>query len=184
MGDWYLGEIRLFPYTSQKAPDGWLLCNGQTLTIAQNQALYSLLGTHFGGNGSTTFMLPDLRGRAIAGQRYSDPLFDPVGLKGGSDTVQLNLAQIPAHNHTLSGTSTTATTPAPTSGYFAEPVPPPATTIPGEVYAPPPATGAQMTSLYSGAVTIGGGGIPHENRQPFLVMTYCIANSGIYPPRN
>lgn len=183
MGDYFIGEIRLFPY--QKIPQGWLQCIGQVLNIQQNAALFALLGNHFGGDGKTTFALPDLRGRAIVG--LGNPQYaEMLGKSAGSDAVQLTTSQMPLHSHPVNATSAPATATLPTGGYFAAPQsqPPIINPPPGDIYTAPSATALNLVSLYPGAVATTGGGQAHENRQPFLVLTYCIAIEGIFPPRD
>ena len=156
------------------APVGWLACQGQILSIAQNTALFSLLGTTYGGNGQNTFALPDLRGRTGIGRSASYAL----GSQTGTETVTLATNQLPPHTHTLSATvpvSTAAgTTGSPAGAYFASV---------GSQYGDS-ADGANMAaSVLSGDSDSAGGGQPHENRMPFLVMNYFIATSGIFPQR-
>jgi len=148
-------------------PKGWTLCAGQLLPIGQNQALFALLGTTYGGNGQTTFGLPDLRGRAALGfgqgpglQNYSQ------GGAVGSENVTLNIGEIPVHPHSFLGSAT-----APTLGS-------PAGAVLGKfgMYA---SDGADSMP----AIGTAGGSQPHENRQPFLAVNWCIALQGVFPPR-
>jgi microcystin-dependent protein len=171
MSEPFLGEIRLLPFTF--APAGWALCNGQLLPIAQNTALFSLLGTTYGGNGSTTFALPNLQGAAPMGFGQG-PGLSPhdLGETGGSNTVTLLASEMPAHNHALgvssaAGTSTTATQVPP---FAAIGVPP--TNAFGPTYNMAPMGG------------LVGSGLPHENRQPYLALNFCIAMQGIFPARS
>ncbi len=187
MSDYFIGEIRLFPY--QNIPHGWVACNGQSLVIQQNTALYSLLGIQFGGNG-TNFNLPNLNGRAIAGMNGSALGMPPtVGNTAGAETVTLSVAQMPAHTHTVVAANQQALTANasanPANSYFA------ITSIPSQVPAPQPAPPAlygpaasPMTTLSTSIVGNAGGSGGHENRQPFLALSYCIATNGIYPARN
>ncbi|MFV3131419.1 phage tail protein [Niveispirillum sp. KHB5.9] len=188
MSDFFIGEIRLFPF--QTVPNGWTLCNGQALQIQQNAALYSLIGIQFGGDGKTTFNLPNLNGRAIAGLNGT-ALGMPaqVGNTAGAETVTLTVAQIPAHTHTVAAANqqapTTNQAANPTNSFFA------ATSIPTQVPNPPTAPPAMygpavapMTALNTTIVGNAGGSGGHENRQPFLALSYCIATSGLYPARN
>ncbi|KPF81966.1 hypothetical protein IP70_22510 [alpha proteobacterium AAP38] len=188
VSDFFIGEIRLFPF--QTIPQGWAPCNGQSLAIQQNAALYSLIGIQFGGDGKTNFNLPNLNGRAIAGM-YGAALGMPnsVGNTAGAETVTLTVAQIPAHTHMVAaanqqaGTANTASNP--TNGYFAGSSI--TTQVPAPQPAPPalygPAT-APLTTLNTAIVGNAGGSGAHENRQPFLALSYCIATSGLYPARN
>ena len=168
MSDPFIGQIALFPYNF--APRGWAFCNGQLLSIAQNTALFSLLGTTFGGNGQTTFALPDLRGRAAMSSGQAPGLAPYVlGEQGGTETVTLSTAQVPAHTHTVMASQNDATASSPTN------------TVPagGGAYGT-----ALNTSMNPNMVQPVGGSQPHENRPPYLVLNYCIALEGIYPSRN
>lgn len=176
--DGYLGEIRLFAFF--KAPDNWLLCQGQALPINQYQALYSLLGTAYGGDGKTTFALPDLRGRTPISIDNGVSL----GASGGTDTVTLQASQIPAHIHYLLAMTGAGTMGVPTGLYPAQVTKPSggSSTIPD---APPfygPAN--DLAPLTPVSVSSTGGSVAHENRQPFLAINYCICVAGLYPPRN
>ena len=167
----FLGEIRLFPYNF--APRGWAFCQGQLLSIAQNTALFSLLGTTYGGNGQTTFALPDLRGRVPLSSGQGPGLsFYTLGEQGGVENVTLIQQQMPAHNHPLQVNNSGSATGRPSGGY------------PGQTstntYAPSP----DGTTFAAQAVSNSGGGQPHENRQPYLALNYCIALEGIFPSRN
>ena len=169
--DPFLGEIRAFSFG--QVPKGWAACAGQMMSISQNQALFSLLGTYYGGDGVTTFALPDLRGRAPvgSGQGTSGTTL-PIGATLGSETVALTAAQIPSHTHAVLGITAAATTNVPTGAALAQ-------TTDAE-YAPP--GGASMNAA---AVSTGGGsGVGHNNMQPSLAVSWCIATSGIFPSRN
>jgi microcystin-dependent protein len=175
--DFYLGEIRLmgFPF----APKGWLYCQGQLLPVLQNQALFSLLGTTYGGDGKNTFALPDLRGRAIVGVGQGAGL-SPVawGQQGGQEMVTLTPGQLPSHSHTFSGTIKTAVVAdlkAPNGG-----VPAKGTALQFSLSTP---TAPMNASMLGGNLGSAGGGQPHDNRQPTLVLNYAIATTGIYPSR-
>ena len=181
MAEPFLGEIEAFPFNF--APKGWAFCAGQLLPINQNQALFALLGTTFGGNGTTTFALPDLRGR-IANAFGQGPGLGNynLGQTGGEETHTLTLAQMPAggHSHTV-----TARHNGQTGGAN---VPSDAVTL-GSGYASE--TGSPVVNIYGPApptVPMGSlapvGGQPHENRMPFLGLNYCIALQGIFPSRN
>lgn len=173
-----LGEIRLLPFNF--APRGWALCQGQTLSIAQNSALFALLGTQYGGDGRTTFGLPDLRGRAALGMGQGQGLsLYPLGTMTGTESVTLFTANLPAHTHPLSGAtvpvSTAAgTTNSPAGGYFA-----PAA---GQ-YGDSGGGGNMAAGLLNGTSGSTGDGGAHENRMPFLVLNYCIALQGVFPQR-
>ena len=188
MSDFFLGEIRLFPY--QKVPAGWVPCNGQELQVQSNAALFALLGPNFGGDGRTTFKLPNLNGRTIVGDNGTALGMPPgLGNTAGLEMVPLTVAQMPVHNHTLKiaaqQASNTNAAANPTNSYFAGtsipisvPNPPAA---PPALYSPPNNT---LTALSPSVITLTGDGQPHENRQPFLALSYCIATQGIFPPRN
>lgn len=165
----YLGEIRLFSWNWP--PRQWAICDGSLLSIAQYSALFSLLGTMYGGNGVQNFALPDLRGRTPIhrSSTYSQGEID------GSETVTLTIATMPAHQHTFYGTSATANQKGPTSAVLT------ADSVAGDnFYAPD--TNPQAISPSS--IGPAGGNQPHMNMQPYLVMNYCIALAGIYPSRN
>lgn len=170
MADPFLAEIRVFPYNF--APVGWQPCEGQLLPISQNTALFSLLGTTYGGDGRSTFALPDLRGRFPMGAGQGPGLSDrDIGEQVGSETVSLTTAQMPQHNHGLRATST-ANTSNPSGAALAN------VATNGAAYRTPGVLAASGSGLAS-----VGGNQPHENRQPALALTFCIAMQGIYPPR-
>ncbi|HEX7339124.1 MAG TPA: tail fiber protein [Rhodanobacteraceae bacterium] len=172
MSDPFIGEIQLFGFDF--APQGWAFCQGQLLPISQNTTLFSLLGTQFGGNGTTTFALPDFHGRAACAQGQG-PGLSPraVGDTFGTTQVTLDEAQMPAHMHAANvyNEHQTAT--------------PHGTPVSGDALVAPTHTTAftdsANTSFASGAVGPSGGSQPHTNLQPFLALNFCIALSGIYP---
>lgn len=168
MAEPFIGEIRLMSFNFP--PRGWAQCNGQLLPINQNQALFALLGTTYGGNGTTTFALPDLRGRVPIHESQSHVL----GQFGGSESVTLSAAQT-AHTHALQASSAPGTLTSPTGNF------PAASSARLVSYA----TSAN-TPLNTGSVSTvsGGGGQPHNNGQPSLVIGFCIALQGIFPSRN
>jgi len=169
MAEAFIGEIR--PFGFNFAPRGWAICQGQLLAISQNTALFSLLGTNFGGNGQTTFGLPDLQGRTPVGEGQAPGLSDrTLGERGGQDTVTLTAAEMPAHAHGLMGSSAPGSTVDPTGQYPATP------SRPGY------AASAQVT-MSAESVRPTGGGQPHNNVMPTLIVNYCIALQGIYPSR-
>jgi microcystin-dependent protein len=171
--DPFIGEIKLVPYNF--APRGWAFCQGQLLPIAQNTALFSLLGTMYGGNGTTTFALPDLQGRAVIGEGQGPGLQDySQGEEGGAETITIDQNTMAAHNHPyqVSGSPATLTTSG--GNHNAQ-----ATGTVGNIYGTTP--GGTMPA---NAVSVVGNGQPHENRQPFLVLNYVIALQGIFPARN
>lgn len=165
MAEPFLSEIRIMSFSF--APRGWALCNGQLLPINQNQALFALLGTTFGGNGQTNFALPDLQGRTPihVGSGHT------LGERGGEQAHTLSLAEFPAHSHALQASSANGGTPIPTNAVLA---------AANNAYAP----AANLVALQAGAVTNVGGSQAHLNMQPFLVLTFCIALQGIFPSPN
>lgn len=162
----YLGTIK--PFSFNFAPKGWALCNGQLLAINQNQALFSLLGTTYGGNGINTFALPNLQG--CFPLSFSSNY--PMGATGGESTHTLITNEMPSHAHTPAGSTNAADQSSPVNNY------PAAAT--GAYFSSTPDT---PVSLLNGSSTTGSGQ-GHENRPPYLAMTYCIALSGIFPSRN
>lgn len=166
----YIGEIRLFSWGF--APKNWAFCDGRLLGIQQNQALFSLLGTMYGGDGVSTFALPDLRGRAPI-DRSSE---EPQGLKDGTEQVSLSIASLPAHNHMLLGTSATGTFPGPSGHAFASD-----TSATVDFYA---ADSNPLLAIAPSTIAGAGSNLPHQNMQPYLVLNCCIALSGVFPSRN
>lgn len=171
MAEPYLGEIKLFPFPF--APKGWALCQGQILPIAQNQALFSLLGVTYGGNGTTTFGLPDLRGRVPMHSGNSQAV--PLGQMAGVENVTLTQANLPTHTHTISATDMAGTTLLFTDGVVAS-----SNQSAINLYGP----AEDMLTLSPANIANSGGSQPHANSQPSLVMNFCIATSGLYPSRN
>ena len=166
MAEPFLSEIRIMSFNF--APKGWALCNGQLLPINQNQALFSLLGTTFGGDGRVNFGLPDLRAKAPihVGNGHT------LGERGGEDAHTLTLAEMPQHIHFVAASSAA-------SGGNNSPV---GRFLGGEAdaYAAP----SNLTALRAGTITNAGGGQPHNNDQPYLVLSFCIALQGIFPSPN
>lgn len=171
----YIGQISMFGFNY--APQGWAKCNGQLLQIAQNQALYSLLGTHYGGDGRTTFALPDLQGRLPmhqgqgAGRRPRT-----IGQSGGQEQVTLTTQQLPAHNHSVeadnsSGRTGGANSTDPSGHVLANPS--------NEIYS----DRAPNSQMNAQAIGNTGGSQGHDNVPPFQVINFCIALQGVYPPR-
>ncbi|MQY09985.1 hypothetical protein SRB5_00890 [Streptomyces sp. RB5] len=166
--DPFLGEIRMAGFNF--APVGWALCNGQLLSINQNTALFSLLGTTYGGNGTTDFALPDLRGRVPMHPGQGPGLSShDLGEAGGTETVTLTTGELPPHTHALTGVNSRQDT----------------NRVPGAA----PANGgyysteAPTAAMHPGAVQPTGGGQPHPNVQPYLCVNFIIALSGIFPSR-
>jgi microcystin-dependent protein len=185
--DVFVGEILLFPFNFP--PRGFAFCQGQLLAISQNTALFSLLGTTYGGDGKTNFALPDLRGRVPIDYGQGPGLSDyGIGGTGGVETVALSLSQLPAHAHTLTNTLTATARGTSAAGNQRSPA--------GAIFA---ADASGVTAVYSnaapdangGAVVLAGSataansgsGLPHENRQPYLTLNYCIALQGVFPSR-
>jgi microcystin-dependent protein len=162
----FLSEIKLVSFNFP--PKGWALCNGQLLPINQNQALFALLGTTYGGNGQTNFALPNLRGRVPIHMSAAHSL----GEAAGSTSVTVNIQQLPTHTHLLQGSGTAGDTPSPTSTVLAQ--------SPTLIYGPPSA----LTTLNPINVTSVGGSQPHNNMMPYLVLNFIIALQGIFPSRN
>jgi microcystin-dependent protein len=172
MAEPFLGQIIIVGFNF--APRGWALCNGQILSIAQNTALFSLLGTTYGGNGQTTFALPNLQGRVAlhAGQGAGLSERD-LGEVGGEESVTLNQSQMPVHTHTLGASGAAATTDSPANAVLAR-------SVRATVYGPTPVT----STLAPQSIAPAGGSQPHDNMPPYLVLNYCIALEGIFPSRN
>lgn len=166
MSEPFIGEVKLISWNFP--PKGWAFCNGQLLPINQNQALFSILGTTYGGNGQTTFALPDLRGRTGIHQGAG---FN-IGQNGGEEFHTLILNEMPAHTHLVNASTTQGDQ----------------TTVQGHVLAQevgkPYGSVAALTTLHPTTITVNGGSQPHENRQPFLVINFIIALQGIFPSQN
>lgn len=172
MADPFVAEIRVFPFNFP--PKGWALCNGQLVPIRQNTALFSLLGTVYGGDGKSTFALPDLQGSAAMhpGQGQGLSLRD-LGQVSGSETITLLTSEIPIHTHSLQATAVTADQPAPTGNLTG-------TVSNDNLYAPASSPSSQMAFQ---TLSPAGGGLPHSNLQPYLTLNFCIAMQGIFPQR-
>jgi microcystin-dependent protein len=173
MADPFVAEIRIFPFNF--APRGWAFCNGQLLPISQNTALFSLLGTTYGGNGSSNFALPDLQGRAPM-HPGQGPGLSPhdLGETSGSETVTLLESEIPSHNHSLMAQSVPLGGSANPAGNTLNRV------ASGNLYAN---SSANPVSLAPQALAPAGGNQPHNNMMPYLTANFCIALQGVFPPR-
>lgn len=179
MSEPFVGQITLFPYDFP--PQNWADCQGQLLPISQFTALFSLLGTQFGGNGTANFALPDLRGRGAVGQgTLAGGAAYTMGAQGGAETVTLTTATMPAHSHSLNATTTQGTTNAPAGGVLATLASgTPRDRDVGNIYD----AAAPNTALVPASVPLAGSGQPHNNIQPSLVLRYCIALNGVFPSR-
>lgn len=175
MADCYFGEIRLFAGVQSAPPAGWMFCEGQSISVSENEALFFLIGTTYGGDGVNNFKLPDLRGRAPIHVGQGTGLTNRVlGQAGGAETVTVGIAEIPAHNHTFNVSSGGATTPLPNGLVLANP-------SPREFYTTVPTAGSLDQVLKNDTVTMSGGSQPHENRMPSIALRYIIAINGLYP---
>lgn len=175
MAEPFLGEIKMFG--GNFAPRGYAFCNGQLLAIAQNTALFSILGTTYGGNGQTTFGLPDLRGRAPLHQGQGPGLSNyTLGEMAGDPTVTLISNEMPAHTHTPGCQTGAGNVGSPIGAVWAQ----------GVGRSPPPlySSTAPNTSMSANAIGLTGGNQPHNNAQPSLAVTFIIATQGIFPARN
>ena len=172
MADPFVAEIRIFPFNF--APKGWAWCDGQLMPLSQNTALFSLLGTTYGGDGKSNFALPDMQGNAPMhpGQGPGLSLHD-LGETGGTETVTLLESEIPTHSHALNASKADAVERVPTGQM-------PAKGVGGIVqYATPGA----LTQLAPNALTPAGGDQPHNNMMPYLTLNFNIALQGVFPPR-
>jgi microcystin-dependent protein len=165
MADPFLGEIRMFAF--DYLTPGWAMCNGQVLSISQNQALFSLLGTTYGGNGQTTFGIPDLRGRVPIhfGSLHA------LGEVSGQEAHTLTIAELPAHTHFAQASTTDAETNVPSNSAYLGAV--------NNTYAP----ASNLVAMGPTELSFTGGSQPHPNMQPYLVVSFCIALQGIFPSR-
>jgi microcystin-dependent protein len=185
MGTPYMSEIRIMSFNF--APQGWAMCNGQILPINQNQALFSLLGTTYGGNGSTNFALPDLRGR-VPMHMDNNPGGHTQGEKAGEQAHTVTISELPTHTHVMQAKNVKADA-------NATAIPPSPTVSLAQAFAVQTG-GAQVDvnrfsnsqsfdlTLNPAAITSVGGSQPHENRQPYLALTFCIALQGFFPDHN
>lgn len=172
MSEPFLAEVRIMGFNF--APRGWAFCDGQILPINQNQSLYSLLGTTYGGDGRTSFALPDLRGRTPIHVGRSNGGGDhTLGQKSGEETHTLAANEMPQHDHVLHASNDDANFPVPTNQAALA-------NVPQQLYA----ESAQTQAMTSGTVANVGGGQAHENMQPYLAVNFCIALQGLFPSRN
>jgi microcystin-dependent protein len=175
MADPFVAEVRIFPFNF--APKGWAFCNGQLMPISQNTALFSLLGTTYGGDGKSTFGLPNIQGSAVMhpGQGQGLSLHD-LGETGGSDTVTLLETEMPAHPHAMNASQGDGTERTPSAGGTGQLL---ATGVGISQYQAPGA----LTTLNPSVVTPAGSSVPHNNMQPYLTLNYNIALQGVFPQR-
>lgn len=172
MSDPYIGEIKIVAFNF--APQGYAQCNGQLLPINQNQALFSILGTTYGGDGRTTFALPDLRGRVPIHWGSGAGISVTLGQKSGEENHTLITAELPAHTHQMFGSNQNETQTSTDGNYLA-------THTTNNAYAP---SNTANSTMVNNEVTNTGGGQGHNNMQPFLVLNIIIALQGLFPPRN
>jgi microcystin-dependent protein len=175
MAEFFIGEVRIFSFSF--APKFWAKCNGQLLSISSNQALFSLLGTQYGGNGTTTFALPDLQSRVPIGYASSvDPGHQPpsiqIGQRAGQEAVTILASNLPTHNHSVFASTNGPTAPSPANNLWAS----------NTGFVPYGITAD--TEMATESVGNTGGSQAHENRSPYLVLNFCMALSGIFPSRN
>ncbi|MFF3026489.1 phage tail protein [Microbacterium sp. NPDC057944] len=170
MSEYYVGEIRLF--AGNFAPAGWAFCNGQLVSIAENETLYALIGTTYGGDGQTTFALPDLQGRSAVHMGTRSGVGTYVsGQKGGAETVTLTSQQLPSHTHAAVYSATAGGTSPASSRWAAQS---------SNAYS----DAASNATLAGNAISPAGGNLPHENMPPFVAVSYIIALYGIFPSQN
>lgn len=180
MADAFVGEIRIFagPY----APDGWAFCDGSSLPVNGNDALYSLIGTTFGGSAGVSFNVPDLRGRLVVGTGAATSTTSayPMGSQGGAETVTLTAAQIPSHSHSINALTTTASSPTagPTAMFASLP-----SNLTLYIDTTQPLTSAVL-SFADAAIGSMGGGAAHANMMPATAINYIISLTGYYPSRS
>lgn len=166
----YVGEIRMF--AGNYAPQGWSLCNGQLVPIAENEMLFSLIGTTYGGDGQTNFALPNFQSRVVV-QQGQNPITGTnymLGQMGGTESVTLSTSQLPAHTHLVKASSLTGTTPSPENAVWAKNI----------QYS----TQLPNSTMKATSISSVGGNAPHDNVMPFLTISYIIALYGIYPSFN
>lgn len=175
MSDPYVGEIRMF--AGNFAPASWAFCNGQLMSISENEALFHLIGTTYGGDGQSTFALPDLRGRLPVGQGAA-PGLTPRGMgqKFGTETVTLTQQQIPTHKHNFVATTETADSASPNNALLGDTA--------GDVFYVNSATSPEPKAMSASTVGDAGGNQPHSNIMPSIAMNYIICLFGIFPSRN
>jgi microcystin-dependent protein len=175
MSDQFVAEIRIFPYNFP--PTGWAFCDGQILPISQNTALFSLLGTFYGGNGQSTFALPNLQGSAPMQQGQGPGLSQRfLGANSGESSLTLIGSEIPVHTHGVVASNQGADQPDPTGNVWAQAV------SDQGAFNYYNTTGPNAMSPF--ALQLAGGGLPHNNMHPYLALSFCIALQGVFPPRS
>jgi microcystin-dependent protein len=168
VGTPFIAEVKIISWNF--APKGWAFCDGQLLPINQNQALFSILGTNYGGDGRVNFGLPDLRGRVPV--HTGGPIGAVVGGVGGEEVHTLTQSEMPQHYHTMSGISNDGTVQIPTNAFL------------GAAGAQPYHGPTNLVAMDPASISFAGNSQPHENRSPFLVLNFIIALTGIFPSRN
>ncbi|MDE2365512.1 MAG: phage tail protein [Betaproteobacteria bacterium] len=172
MSEPFLGEIRSFGFNF--TPVGWAQCNGQLLSIAQNTALFSILGTTYGGDGRTTFALPNLQGSTPMGAGQGSGLTNRVlGESGGTEAEVIGIQQIPSHNHAANAQPGNGNQAAPAGNFWAQ-----------DLGGSKEYGSSGTSQMAAGSISVTGGGQSHSNLQPYQVLNYCIALQGIFPPRS
>jgi len=176
MAEPFIGEIRTFPYTF--VPQGWAACNGQLINISENTALFSIIGTRYGGNGRIDFALPDLQGRAPLGPKRGNSLDDyQLGVKFGYPSISLQPRHIPAHNHTIKKVHTDKAEEKVASNNFLG-------KMKKNYFYNKKVNITNIQAMDIAALSYAGNSVAHENRQPYLAIQFCIALEGMYPSRN
>ena len=169
MAEPFLAEIRIIGFNF--APRGWAFCDGQILPINQNQSLFALLGTTYGGDGRTSFALPDLRSRVPIHKGSSNGTTHNLGTKGGAETITLVETEMPQHTHTIQASTDPSDNQTPTGLVLAKS---------GQIYS----NSTNLVDMVSGTMANNGGGQAHDNMQPYLAINFCIALQGVFPSRN
>lgn len=176
MSTWYVGEIRILPYR-RGAPDGWLVCDGSQQSVATYNDLFTLIGTTYGGDGATTFCLPDLRGRVPVHRGYGPGLTPrQIGSVGGAESISLQPIEMGQHTHSPFASTRTATSQSPAGAVLAG-------VEGGATYYNTDPSQVSPVPFAGGTVVPIGGGVPHENMAPTLVLQYCIATNGVWPAK-
>jgi microcystin-dependent protein len=174
MADPFVAEVRIFPFNF--APKGWAFCNGQLLPLSQNTALFSLLGTTYGGDGKSTFALPNVQGNVVVGSGQGQGLSEYfLGQEGGSQTVTLLVSEMPFHTHALEASNGFGNNTSPTDRAIAR------IFGGGNLFKAP--AGAATQIMDPNMIGIAGSSFPHNNMQPYLTLSYCIALQGVFPAR-